>query len=166
MKRACVAALVALGLVVVACDDSGPYLFQAEQYDPVNQCVDAYAVIDNIDGNDPGALCSPVCLTNMGVYFVTTECEPYPYGYVEQGLDGALDATCQTALAAFLRNDLCVDGGPPLNPLDASPDPSTTDASAVDASSVDASSVDASSVDASSVDASTGDASMADATTD
>jgi hypothetical protein len=144
VKRAVVPALAALAVVLVACDDSGPYLFQAEQYEPGNQCVDNYAVIDNIDGDDPGALCSPVCLTNMGIYFITTECAPYPFGYVEQGVDGAVDPTCMTALAAFTRNDLCVDGGPPLNPLDASPDSAPVDAAVVDASAADTSAGDTS----------------------
>jgi hypothetical protein len=158
VKRRVVSALAALGLALVACDDSGPYLFQAEQYDPVQGCVDDYNVIDNIDGTDPGALCSPVCLTNMGVYYVTTECAPYPYGFTQVGLDGSVDPTCVAAIAAFARTDLCVDGGAPLNPLDASPDSSPV----VDASAP----VDAASVDASGIDASTVDASIGDATTD
>jgi hypothetical protein len=145
VKRVVVPALVAAALVVVACDDSGPYIFQAEQYEPGNQCVDNYAVIDNLDGTDPGALCSPVCLTNMGIYYITTECAPYPFGYAEQGLDGAVDQTCMMALAAFARTDLCVDGGPPLNPLDASPDSAPADSAPADAAIVDATTADATS---------------------
>ncbi len=157
MKRSVVPALAAVALVLVACDDSGPYLFQAEQYEPGQDCVDDYAVIDNLDGTDPGALCSPVCLTNLGVYYVTSECAPYPHGFVlQEGVDSGLDPICVAALAAFARTDLCVDGGPPLNPLDASPDSAPADASApMDAASVDASAVDSSSVDASMGDATT-----------
>jgi hypothetical protein len=155
VKRLVVAAFAALALAAVACDDTGPYLFLAQQYEPGNMCVDNYAVIDNIDGDDPGALCSPVCLTNMGIYYITTECPPYPYGFDAEGQDGAVDETCMTALAAFARADLCVDGGPPTNPLDASPDTSPPDAAApADASP----SVDATTGDATTVDATTGDA--------
>lgn len=151
MKRALGAALASIVATVlapvVACNDTGTYIFLAQQYEPGNQCVDNYSAVDVISGDDPGALCSPVCITNMGTYYVTSECPPYPPDFGQAGLDGAVDSTCTAALAAFARGNLCVDGGPPTNPL---PDGSTDSAATpVDASAVDASVVDSSAADTS-----------------
>jgi hypothetical protein len=143
VKSSVVPALVLAALAVAACSDSVPYLFQAELYEPGNQCLDAYTVIDNIDGDDPGALCELVCLSNMGSYYVTTECAPYPYGFTLEGQDGSVNENCAAAFSAFARMDFCVDGGPPTNPLDASPDTAPpADAAVVDATAADVTSGD------------------------
>jgi hypothetical protein len=113
----------ALLLLLAGCDASAAYLYTANVYDPQRDCVSSTQGIDFMEGTDPGSGCGAKCLAandgGLPVY-VTTMCGPAPMVADVSGSNPA----CSSALAAFARSDICLDGGGSTNPPDASIDAS------------------------------------------
>jgi hypothetical protein len=102
------------GAVWLACDNVDVHIFVAAQYLPSLDCVTPGYAIDVLDGPPVDASCEATCVVppfDSGVY-VTTACAPFPPGDDVTGKN----ALCKPALAASLRLDHCLDGGP-SNPL-------------------------------------------------
>lgn len=162
--------LVTTALALVAPAACGPavgHVLIAWQYDPVKDCLDDAAAIDEVNGPTPGT-CPAACITGQTLLldgpavFVTTMCPAYPPIFDVTGSS----SDCQVAMAAYARGDYCTDAGS-TNPRDGGDDASATpelDATASSSSSSSSSSASSSSGSEPPVqDAAIDDAASADA---
>lgn len=121
MRR--LASVIAGGVSIVAlaaaCDDPVSHIFAGRLYEPARGCVDGVTSIDVVDGPAPGAPCAPACF--VGPYatdagdkpvYVSTMCAPFPPAFDTTGTAPA----CTAALAAYARNDTCLDDGGTTSP--------------------------------------------------
>ena len=124
-----------------ACKGDATHIFSARRFDPVLTCLDRYAAVDVVSGDDTGIGCDLVCIASSEDTYVTRQCPPYPPLFKVSTSDaGDLDPTCARALATYARGDTCDgdagvihgDGGAPPDAGDAA---SPADSSAVDAAS-------------------------------
>jgi hypothetical protein len=108
MRKALLALPVALA--IASCDDVYVHILTGQQYDPVNQCVQAPAGIDVVSGGATGDNCDPTCLVatagDASFVYVTTTCPPYPQGsgaYTVEGQDATTGPSdpCTGAFAAY-----------------------------------------------------------------
>jgi hypothetical protein len=116
-------ALAAVAIVLAACDAGGAYLYTGHEYEPQRDCVTDLLALDVLEGTDPGASCSPLCLAGKDFdgavqVYASTMCGPPPPGADVSGSD----PDCKPALAALARGDFCLDGGGSTNPLDGGAD--------------------------------------------
>jgi hypothetical protein len=120
-KRAVTSSLLAVLGALAACDGDS-HIFQAQQYEPAQDCVDLGVAIDVISGGASSYGCSPECLVYDApdaaqVIFVSNQCGPYPtqdYSVESQADIGDASDPCGRAIAAFLRDGgVCApaDGG-------------------------------------------------------
>jgi hypothetical protein len=142
-------ATLAAWVLLLACDDGSYYLFNGNEYEPTRDCLDPSAALDVFAGSDPGASCTVECIVqqisatdNSGhmidggvAVFVSDECGPPPPGTDVSGTN----PQCVSALAAWYRTDICLDGGGSTDPIpDAGPPDASPDALSVDAETLDA----------------------------
>ena len=99
-------ALCAIG-AAVACDDANIHVFSAQLYEQASDCLDDYAAIEVVPGDNGSATCSPVCLVGAGAYYVSTMCPPYPDSLSPPDPDAAPDPVCVAALAANAAQRSC-----------------------------------------------------------
>lgn len=110
-RRRALLAIFAIS-VAAACDDNiRSHIYAGAQYEQAKGCLDSYATIDVVDGDDTGNQCAPVCLMNGGVYYVSTMCPPYPPLFAvtngDGGAEAGVDPTCVAALAARAAGTVC-----------------------------------------------------------
>jgi hypothetical protein len=114
------AALLATGLVAVACGSAASHIYPANLFDRTLGCIEPVSSVDVVTGADPGSGCPLVCLVSTtaeaGVFtlYVSNECPPFPPFYDTSGAD----PDCARAIAAFKDGPQCLDdggisGGPP-----------------------------------------------------
>jgi hypothetical protein len=98
---------LATALAIASCDDVYVHILTGQQYDPVNECVQAPAGIDVVSGGATGDNCDPTCLVatagDSSFVYVTTTCPPYPGDYTAEGQDATTGPSdpCTGALAAY-----------------------------------------------------------------
>ena len=110
MRRAAGALLAALGLAP-SCNEHGVHLFVAFRYQPDQDCVEAAAAVDVIDGDDPGICEETRCWLSPAneTYVSTAACDaPLDYTEVTSPLPGS---SCAKALAAQAEERLCAGTG-------------------------------------------------------
>jgi hypothetical protein len=114
-----VAAGAGIAALALACDDAVSHVFAGRLYEPARGCVDTVTSIDVVDGPAPGGPCAPACF--VGPYatdagdkpvYVSTMCAPFPPAFDTTGTAPA----CAVALAAYARNDTCLDDGGTTSP--------------------------------------------------
>ena len=103
-------------LGAASCDSAEAHIYSAALFDTGRACLNPYAAIDIVSGPDGDSRCSPVCLVGNAAVYVSTVCPPYP-DPVNWDTSGK-SASCEGALAAFQRNDLCGSDGGSSNPID------------------------------------------------
>jgi hypothetical protein len=101
-----------------ACNEENVHIFSAHRFDPTRSCLEDPVSIDVINGGSTGNNCSPECLTTTGqcglpAIFVSTQCPPFPPGYIteSQGQVTSAGDPCAAAFAAFNRGASLVDAG-------------------------------------------------------
>ncbi|MFO0759979.1 MAG: hypothetical protein U0359_26070 [Byssovorax sp.] len=101
--------LIGLGLACLlglgACEDRQVHVFSAFRYDADHDCLEAAAVVDVIDGPDPGTCPAVHCWENpLGDAFVTDQACDAPLDFHDHS--GDADGPCAKALAAFARDGM------------------------------------------------------------
>jgi hypothetical protein len=89
---------------LASCISTDSYVYTAQKYDPTNDCVNAYAPVEVVNGSGASAKCAPVCLMVGTDVFVSTLCPPLP------DIATAVDAdagACLAALAAAASGATC-----------------------------------------------------------
>jgi hypothetical protein len=119
------AALASSFALLVACsDEERSHVYGGRQYEPARGCLDGTTAIDVVEGPLPAAPCDPRCLVarpdDAGVraIYVSTMCAPLPPAYDATGTA----PECPAAVAAYVRNDTCLEDGGTTHPLDAGVD--------------------------------------------
>ena len=114
-----VAGGAAVAALALACDGPVSHIFAGRLYEAARGCVDSVTSIDVVDGPMPGTPCAPSCF--VGPYatdagdkpvYVSTMCAPFPPAFDTTGTAPA----CAAALAAYGRNDTCLDDGGTTSP--------------------------------------------------
>ena len=112
-------AVVALALILAACDTGSFYLYTGNQYDTAHDCVSDLVALDVESGNDPGSTCGAKCVVAPdGIVYASTMCGPDPAGADVSGTN----PQCARAIASLGRADFCLEGGTSTNPIDAGTD--------------------------------------------
>ena len=120
---------------LASCISSDSYVYTAQKYDSTNDCVNAYAPVEVVNGSGASAKCPPVCLMVGSDVFVSTLCPPLPD--IATAVDN--DAgPCIAALAAAASGGTCdmpvateggtEEGGAEGGDQDAEPDAAEGDA--------------------------------------
>ncbi len=114
------AAFLLLGLAW-ACGGYDSHIYSGEAFEAARDCLDQVSSVDVVDGVTPPNPCSPLCLI-LPTYdgeggteaFVSSMCPPLP----PAADTTQLDPRCPPALAAYDREDFCLDGGGSTDPPD------------------------------------------------
>ena len=93
---------------LASCNDAETYLYFAQKYDPVGDCVNAYAPVETVNGSGAGAFCAPSCLTVGADLYVSTMCPPVPVIATSVPDDAG---PCIAAIAARRRGGTCDNPG-------------------------------------------------------
>lgn len=100
--------LAAFVVLVGACKGDATHIFSARRFDPARACLDRYAAVDVVSGDDTGNACALVCIANANEYYVTRQCAPYPPLFGVWSSDaGTIDPVCASAFATYARGDTC-----------------------------------------------------------
>jgi hypothetical protein len=106
---------VAAGLLLgVACEDPNVHVFSGQEFDSKGQCLAATpSALDIIGGNGATLTCSPTCLTQSSLVYVSTQCPPYPPQFAIETANSLGDASdpCAAALGAYEAGVTCGAGG-------------------------------------------------------
>jgi hypothetical protein len=103
--RSTLLAAALAALVASACSPGRSHAFGAHRYDPENDCLEASAVVDVVEGEDPGKCDRLRCWETPGgeAYVTTTACDAPP-DFRDATADGP-ETPCGKALAAWGRED-------------------------------------------------------------
>lgn len=98
-----VAALLAAALtaVIVACEGTEHYVYSAQKFDPIADCLAPYAPVEIVNGEGANASCPNVCLAVGDDLYVSSMCTPLPIGATAVAADAG---PCIAALAAATRD--------------------------------------------------------------
>jgi hypothetical protein len=102
--------------VLAGCGDPGSHIFAGGLFEPSRGCIDPPTAIDVVGGKDTGAGCMALCIVGSAAadaaapVYVSSTCPPYPHGF-ELSADGGASGVCAAALAAYARNDRCLEDG-------------------------------------------------------
>lgn len=111
------AVLVVAAGIVAACEEAESYVYTAQRFDAVADCLEPYSPVEVVSGPGAAATCEPACLMVGKDVFVSTMCPPLPAIATELEPD---DEACVAALSVLGRTcgvEPSADGG-----ADGSPD--------------------------------------------
>jgi hypothetical protein len=125
---------------LASCISTDSYVYTAQKYDPTNDCVNAYAAFEVVNGSGASARCPRVCLMVGADLYVSTLCPPLPD--IASAVDSDAGA-CIAALAAAASGGTCdmpvaTEGGTDDGGADGGDEDANADAEAPDAEGVDA----------------------------
>jgi hypothetical protein len=101
------------GLLLAACDEPNVHIFSGQQFEAQGECLEPSTALDVIGGAGATLTCSPVCLTQSGQVYVSTQCPPYPPQFAVETQNSLGDASdpCAAALSAYTAGTMCGDDG-------------------------------------------------------
>jgi hypothetical protein len=111
--RVGMAAGVAGGLLLAACENPNVHIFSGQPFEAQGQCLEAPTALDVIGGAGATLTCAPACLTQSAQVYVSTQCPPYPPQFAVETANSVGDASdpCAAALSAYAAGVMCGDDG-------------------------------------------------------
>jgi hypothetical protein len=114
MRRPLLLFLSFMALVVGAlasCEDAQTYVYSAQKYDPMGNCVNDYTSVEIVNGSGASSKCKPICLTVGSDLYVSTMCPPLPAIATEAQADAGNCIAAVAAQASGRTCDIPVDAG-------------------------------------------------------
>ncbi|HEY8077983.1 MAG TPA: hypothetical protein VIF62_27845, partial [Labilithrix sp.] len=78
MKLRIVFALFSVLAALASCEDVRSYVYNAQQYDATNGCLNDYSAVEVVEGSGSNAYCAPTCFSVGATVYVSTQCPPLP----------------------------------------------------------------------------------------